>query len=507
MLGCRACHTPRVGTRSQGTAGGWSGHVWAVVLVAVATVAALLVDAWFAPPDVALLFVAAIMASAAWHGRGPSILAAAASVAAFDFFLVSPRLTFDVAEPRYILTFAMMFGVGLVISGLMSRLRRQGLETSAREAKTASLYAVGRALAIAQAEADIVEVLVDEARRVFGAQAQFIDVRGREVVATMPPAHARAVREASTGGITTGDAGLVAVPLLAGDAVQGVLLLTGVESSSAALDLEFLESFARQGGTVIARGRAAAEAALADRRARAEEVRATLLSAVSHDLRTPLAVISGAASTLREGPLDAAQRDELLATVCDEAERLERLVGNLLDMTRLQGGAVVLRTQWLPLEEVVGSALLRLESRLGQRPVQVVLQPDLPLLWIDPVLIEQVLVNLLDNAIKYAPEQQPIELRSFVRDDQVVIQVLDRGPGLPPGLGARAFDKFVRGAAHGRDGFGLGLAICREIVGLHLGTIAAHARPGGGACIEIALPRSADEPAPVLGDAAVKESA
>jgi two-component system sensor histidine kinase KdpD len=176
-------------------------------------------------------------------------------------------------------------------------------------------------------------------------------------------------------------------------------------------------------------------------------------------------------------------------------------------MTRLQAGGVVLRAQWLPLEEVVGSALLRLERRLGDRPVEVALAADSPLLWVDPVLLEQALVNLADNALKYSPEPSPIEVRSFVRGGVIAIAVLDRGPGLPVGLGQRVFEKFVRGDARDRDGFGLGLAICRAIVELHGGAIAARPREGGGACLEITLPLRVDQPAAAIDAPAVRESA
>lgn len=485
-----------------------SGYAWALALVAVATAAALAIDAVLALPDVALLYLAAIMLSAAWHGRGPSTFAAAVSVAAFNYFLVEPRLTFEVAEPRYVLTFTMMFGVGLVISGLTSRLRTQQREAEAREAKTHALYALGRALAAASGPEQILRVVVEQARRAFATDVELVEVTGAPSLGS----HAEAIATAIDDRRVVPSAGALVVPLVAGDAVHGVLVFADPEPVRRPIDPDFLESFVRQGAIAIAQGRAAAGAAQAEGRARAEEVRSTLLAAVSHDLRTPLAVITGAATTLQGERLGEAQRDELLATVADEAERLEQMIGNLLDMTRLQAGGVVLRAQWLPLEEVVGSALLRLERRLGDRPVAVAIAADLPLLWVDPVLLEQALVNLADNALKYSPEHSALELRSFVRGDAtrgavVVIEVLDRGPGLPVGLGPRVFEKFVRGDARDRDGFGLGLAICRAIVELHGGTIAARPREGGGACLEITLPLRVDQPAAAIDAPAVRESA
>ncbi len=508
----RVAHSGRVGDagrRGVVRPGGWTGYAVAMVLVAVASAAALIAEAVLALPDVALLYLAAIMLSAAWHGRGPSTFAAAASVAAFNFLLVEPRFTFEVAEPRYVLTFTMMFGVGLVISGLTSRLRTQQHEAEAREDKTHALYALGRALAAASGPTETMMVVALQARRAFATEVELIDAQAHRDAATdrddVARPHAAAIATALTARRTTASSGALVVPLVAGDAVHGVLVLADPEPLRRPIDPDFLESFARQGATAIAQARASADAAQAEGRARAEEVRSTLLAAVSHDLRTPLAVITGAASTLRDERLAPDERDELLATVADEAERLERMIGNLLDMTRLHAGGVVLRAQWLPLEEVVGSALLRLERRLGERPVVVTLAREVPLLWVDAVLLEQALVNLLDNAIKYTPDHGEIELRSFVRGDVVVIQVLDRGPGLPAGLGPRAFEKFVRGDARHRDGFGLGLAICRAIVELHDGTIMAFVRDGGGACLEVTLPCRVDQPASAVDAPVVKE--
>lgn len=501
--------TPVGGGGGRGAAGPrpWAGYAWALALVAVATAAALAIDAVLALPDVALLYLAAIMLSAAWHGRGPSTFAAAVSVAAFNYFLVEPRFTFEVAEPRYVLTFTMMFGIGLVISGLTSRLRTQQREAEAREAKTHALYALGRALAAASGPEEILRVVVEQARRAFATEVELVEVEhdAWTGAASLPSSAAIATAIERRRVVPSG--GALVVPLVAGDAVHGVLVFADPEPARRPIDPDFLESFVRQGAIAIAQGRAAAVAAQAEGRARAEEVRSTLLAAVSHDLRTPLAVITGAATTLQGERLGREQRDELLATVADEAERLEQMIGNLLDMTRLQAGGVVLRAQWLPLEEVVGSALLRLERRIGDRPVEVEIAADLPLLWVDPVLLEQALVNLADNALKYSPEPSAIEVRSFVRGGVIAIEVLDRGPGLPVGLGPRVFEKFVRGDARDRDGFGLGLAICRAIVELHGGAIAARPREGGGACIEITLPLRVDQPAAAIDAPAVRESA
>lgn len=234
----------------------------------------------------------------------------------------------------------------------------------------------------------------------------------------------------------------------------------------------------------------------AEVRAKSEELRSALLSSVSHDLRTPLAVITGAGTTLRDQSafLSQAQQKDLLETICEEADRLERLVVNLLDMTRLAAGHMEARREWIPLVELVGSALTRVESQLQERPMHVELPHDLPLLWVDPVLLEQVLVNLLENALKYTPPRSPLEIVALPLPGEVQVDVVDHGPGLSPLEAERVFDQFVRGSHSSANGAGLGLAICRGIVAVHGGTLHVIPTPGGGATFRIRLPLVANPP-------------
>jgi len=229
----------------------------------------------------------------------------------------------------------------------------------------------------------------------------------------------------------------------------------------------------------------------------AEFLRNTLLSGVSHDLRTPLAAITGAASSILEtgDAMAPATRSEMLNTIYSESERMERLINNLLDMTRLESGGLRLKKEWLPVQELVASALHHLDRRLRGRDVKVDLPADLPLISVDASAMEQVLTNLVDNAVEYTPADAPVEITARAGDKQFVIEVADRGPGLPPGTEKRIFDKFFR-ASQSRRGIGLGLAICRGIVAAHGGTISAHNRPGGGARFHIELPL--DRPPPVI---------
>lgn len=228
----------------------------------------------------------------------------------------------------------------------------------------------------------------------------------------------------------------------------------------------------------------------ADLKARTEELRSSLLSAVSHDLRTPLAAITGAATTLkaRAGTLEPATRDELIDAIVVEAERLERLVANLLEMSRLQSGVLPLKREWVPLEEVIGAALGFVEEQLGKRPVRTTLPPDLPLVPVDPVLLEQVFRNLLDNAAKYTPAGSAVELAARRVEGAVEVTIDDEGPGLPPGSEEKIFEKFHRGVHPGVPGAGLGLAISRGIVAAHGGTLVASRSPRGGARFTLTLP-------------------
>jgi len=228
-------------------------------------------------------------------------------------------------------------------------------------------------------------------------------------------------------------------------------------------------------------------------RAEAEFLRNTLLSAVSHDLRTPIAGITGAVSTLIEAgdKLSDKSRSELLETIATEAERMEHRINNLLDMTRLDSGGVALAREWLHIQELVGAALRSLKKRLGTRRVQTCITADLPLVYMDGVAIEQVLFNLTDNALEHTPEDSPIEIEAMKNGNELVLTVADKGPGLPPGIEQRVFDKFFQASSGIRKsgrGLGLGLAICKGIVVAHGGTITAANRPEGGAIFRVTLP-------------------
>ena len=295
----------------------------------------------------------------------------------------------------------------------------------------------------------------------------------------------------------------VYLPLSTSRGIAGVLGIRPSESAQA-IDIEqlhLLEAFA--GLIALALERAALEAEADQIRLdiETERLRSSLLSAVSHDLRTPLSVITGASSTLLESgqTLDHDVRQELAASILSESERLNRLVANLLDMTRLQAGALEIRKQWQPVEEVIGASLGRLTRQLQGRTVTTHVAADLPFAPFDDLLVQQVIVNLLENAARYTPDGTPIDISARQESHSIVIEVADRGPGLPPGDPNRLFEKFYRVAdSQTRVGAGLGLAICRGIVQLHGGRIQAENRPGGGAVFRFTLPLEGEPPkAPV----------
>jgi two-component system sensor histidine kinase KdpD len=485
----------------------WLGFGVAGLLVSLATGIAMLARPYLSQPDFVMMYLVGIMLVAFRHERQPSLVAAALSVAAYDFFFVPPFYTFSVEHTRHLLTFAMMFTVGLVISTLTTRLRRQEADARLRESRTAALYALSRELATARDEPEAAQVTANHAAEVFGAEAVVLlpgaagalVARGQSrqagVLTDEELAVARWAAEhghpAGRGTDTLPGSRVTCVPLQAGATVFGVLAV--VKPLLDLLEVEhrgFLEAFGRQAALALERARLTEETKAAALRIRTEETRSALLGAVSHDLRTPLGAIIGAGTALRDEPerLGPGQRQELCETICTEADRMERLVGNILDMVRLESGGIHPKREWVPLEETIGSALSRLEQKLGTRAVSVDLPADLPVLSVDPVLFEQIFVNLLENVVKHCGPECPVDIGAGVRDGQVEIRVGDRGPGLPIGTEQLIFEKFYRGPQVRAGGVGLGLAICRGIAVAHGGTMRAENRAGGGALFTVVLP-------------------
>jgi two-component system, OmpR family, sensor histidine kinase KdpD len=473
-------------------------YAWAGGAIAFVTALGMLAYDYVTLPDVTMLYMIAIMV-ASLAGRGPALLAASLSVAAFDFCFVPPRFTFAVSDIKYLLTFAVMFGAGLAISTLTTRLRRQEQEAIVREQRTATLLAFTRDVAAASNVPDVATVVTRHLEDALDVAAAVLVPDGEEgLVAaaglmSLAPQEATVARwafdhreSAGHGTDTLPGARALCIPLIAGDSALGVLAIQRRPGTPVRLGVDqrhLLDALVRQASLAMSRVTLADQAREAALRARTEEMRSALLSAVSHDLRTPLAVITGAATTLRDdtGQLSAGDRSDLLASIVDDARRLERVLENLLQLTRVETGFQPAR-EWVPAEELVGAALVRLEGALHDQRVELDVEPDL-LLSIDPVLFEQVLINLLDNAIRHGAP--PFRLSARRARDRIEITVEDRGRGLPADP-ARLFEKYVR--ASSAPGMGLGLAVVRAIVEAHAGTVTAEQRPGGGARFRIELP-------------------
>jgi len=495
----------------------WAPYVWALTVVALSSGIAWLTLPFFELANLVMVYLLGIVVVATRYGRGPSLVASVLSVAALDFLFVPPVFTFAVSDVRYLFTFAVMLLVGLVTSSLAARIRTQADTARLREQRTAALYAMSRELASTRGVDQLLTIAVRHISEVFRSQVVVLlpgagglvpSGGGQLALDSNELGVAKWVHEhhqpAGLGTATLPGAVALYLPLQAPRGPVGVL---GVRPADRhALDapdqLHQLETFANQTALAIERAQLADEAQQAQVRIETERLRNSLLSSVSHDLRTPLATITGAASTILESGsrLDAQTRQELLESVREEADRLNRLVQNLLEMTRLESGALQLRREWHPLEEVIGAALSRLGKELADRRVDTRVPPDLPLVPIDDVLVEQVLVNLLDNAVKYTPRESPIRIIATATDRAVTVEVADHGPGLPRGEEDRVFEKFHRGAEGGR-GVGLGLAIAQGIVKAHGGRIWAQNLPEGGVAFLFTLPLAGTPPAAVPADA------
>jgi two-component system sensor histidine kinase KdpD len=513
-------HLTRLSGRLPAPAWLTAGYAQAVGTVAAATGLSWLMFPFVDPANLIMTYLLGIVVIATRYGRGPSVVASVASVAAFDFFFVPPYLTFVVADTPYVLTFAVMLVVGLVISGLTLRIRRQAEAARQREERTAALYAMSRELARTGAVEDLVGIAARHIADVFEAGVAVLlpDGAGHLTASRLEGGFAieegalelsRHViderRPAGLGTATSEPARAVYLPLLGHGGALGVVIVRPRQRDAfrAPEPLRQLETFVNQTALALERARLADEAQGARVRAETERLRSALLTSVSHDLRTPLAAITGAATTMLDSgaPLDQQVQQELLESIRDEAERLNRLVQDLLQMTRLESGALQLRREWHPLEEVVGAALGRLTRSLGNRRVTVSIPPELPLVAMDDVLVEQVLLNLLDNAVKHTPPESAIRIIATATDRKVTVEIADHGPGLPAGEQDRVFEKFYQAGPRTRQGAGLGLAICRGIVEAHGGRIWAHNLPEGGVAFLFTLPLTGAPPAAVPADA------
>ncbi|WP_455731453.1 DUF4118 domain-containing protein, partial [Burkholderia stabilis] len=517
-------------------------YVYAAAICAAITVVASVVSARLDLTNLVMLYLLGVVFSAVRLGRGPGVLQSFLSVAAFDFFFVPPRMSFSVSDTQYLLTFFGMLLTSLVISHLTSTLTRQASVAQRRERRTGAIYAMARELGAALTTEQIVEIGSRHVGEVFRARVAFLlpdsadkvrqKIEEPDAAVTLTGADLDTdvgqwvydqQKPAGRGTDTLPATAALYLPLKAPMRTRGVLAVASREPRELEVPEQqrMLDAFAAQIALALERVHYVEIARDALVNMESERLRNSLLSAISHDLRTPLTTIVGFSSMLANGRATApggdaaaerfAQREgELVDAIHDEALRMTGIVTNLLDMARLQAGSLQLKRQWSLLEETVGAALAACKRVLARHPARVSLPADLPLLQMDAVLMERLFTNLFENAAKYTPPDTPIDIGAErVTDDGlpfVRVRIDDHGPGLPAGMETRIFDKFTRGEKESATpGIGLGLAICRAIVEAHGGRIGALNRtaPDGrvtGARFWFTLPVETPPAAPAVPD-------
>lgn len=491
----------------------WPAYAWAAATSIALTLACTPLAAVLELSNIVMLFLLGVVGVAMRFGRGPAALAALLNVAAFDYFFVPPRMSFAVSDVQYVLTFAIMLGVGLLVGQLTAGLRFAAGVSTSRERRARSLFELTRELSAALESAQVVALGAAAVRGHFGGHALVLvtDAADQLVPPADPPEGFDpqvadwAFRHGQPAGLAT--ATLAAqpwhyVPLKAPMRVRGVLALAPAQPRWLLIpeQAQQLDTLARQIAIALERVHYVEVAQQAVVEMESERLRNALLGAISHDVRTPLTALIALAESLQTLPPQ--EHADAARAIVAQAHELHALVNNLLDMARLEsgiaGGAVNLRRDWQSVEEVVGSAIRAARTALGASVVQTALDAALPLVEFDAVLIERVLVNLLENAAKYGAP--PIVVGARAEPGTLVLTVRDHGPGLPAALlghEQKLFDKFTRGEAESATpGVGLGLAICKAVVSAHGGDIAAGNARGGGAEFTVTLPRRAPpEPA------------
>ncbi|MBX7244366.1 MAG: sensor histidine kinase KdpD [Candidatus Sumerlaeaceae bacterium] len=458
--------------------------------------------------DLAMIYLAAVAAAATQASRRAAFLAAILSALCFDFLFVPPRFTFAVSEAQYLGTFAILFVVGLVIADLSIRHRHQADLARRSENRIAVLHQLSRRLSSARGLASVLDQSTAEISRVFNSAVSIWlpDGQGHVKQAASEPISKPDGKDAGVaqwaydqgamagcGTETLSSTSLLFVPLLSSKTPVGVLGIAPPPDQETFYpdQIQLLEALAGQIALAVEVDRLEEERRLTVMQAQTERLRNSVLSSVSHDLRTPLASIIGSATSLLQSgkSLDVVTQTNLIQDIHNEAGRLDRLIANLLDITRLEGGASPLRLEPVPLADILAGPLDTLAKSLAKRDVKVTLPPDLPFVLADELLMQHVILNLVENALKYSPPDSPIIITASHSGESVAVDILDSGPGLEEGEENRIFEKFVRGSASaGIGGAGLGLAICRAVVEAHGGRISARNRSEGGAVFRVTLP-------------------
>lgn len=493
----------------------WRAYTAGAAVIAMCTGLAAIAVPYLSVVNITMIFLAGVVFVATRNSVGPSVLASILAALLFNFLFTAPYYTFVINDPTLFITFIALLVTAIVVSGLAQRVRRQAEGIRTRYHRTFALYFMSRQLAAA-ADADaLTRVAAKHVADVFhGDTVVFVpdSLGSLGVIAQSGEFAAKPTNErtaaqwvfehkqwAGWSTETLPASSAIYLPLVASGKSLGVLALRPrrPETPLEPDQRHMLETFATQLAIAMERTAFASEAETARRETETEQIRSSLLSCVSHDLRTPLAAIGGSASTLLQNKdrLSEATQNELLRSIVDETDRLNQLIGKLLDMTRLEAAGFQLQKDWYPIDELVGAALTRLNSTLKNYNVATEIHDDVPLLHVDGPLIEEVLANLLENAARYSPSGSQLAVRAEAKPGNVLIEVMDEGPGLEPGTERNIFRRFVRHRPPSdRQGAGLGLAICHAVVRLHVGEIGAENRPSGGARFWFTIPVDSGAP-------------
>lgn len=490
----------------------WSSYLWAISLVLAATGAGALFQRTISPTNLVMVYLLAVVIAAVFLGRGPSILSSFISVLVFDYIFVPPYFTFAVSDTEYILTFIGLLGVGLVISELTARVRDQADAAQRRAAETSILYSLSRDLSIAEGLEAIIQAVTDNVSQTFGREVIVFlpDAKGKETLKISSKSADFSLDEnefavatwafkndlvAGRGTDTLSDSTGRYIPLKTPRGVVGILgIKPKIEGDYLTPEQRrLLETFSRQAALAIERAQLAEQAQEAQLLQATEKLQTALLNSISHDLRTPLVSITGVLSSLSDGKqaMDDETYRDLVETALNEADRMNRLVGNLLNMTRLESGVMRVTRQPGDIQDAIGTALESFGDALGKREISIDIDENLPLVAMDFVLIVQVLINLVDNAIKYSEPDTPVVIQAHQMGKEVHLIVSDRGIGIPESDLNHIFEKFFRvERPENIGGTGLGLSISRGIIEAHGGRIWAKNRPGGGTQVTFSLPLS-----------------
>jgi two-component system sensor histidine kinase KdpD len=500
-----------IGVRERSpSASGWRGFVGSIALVAVAGGVASLTEQLASGANLAMIFMLSVLGSGLAFGLWPAVTAAGLAALVYNFFFLEPRLSIRIGHPADVLTFGVFFAAALTTGWLTGRIRDQARRTSARASVIASLLASSRRLSGSATKDDTASALAEQISAAAGAKAVVLLPVGEEIhpaagaptlepLGAAPMAAARwAWEKGEAAGFGTGtlpQSSWTFWPL------QGVRARAGVAGVEANVlrpgsdEEKLVLALLDQGAVALERADLAVAAVETETLRRSDRFRSALLNSISHDLRTPLATVLGSTTTMIEygKGMPAATRADLLESVREEAERLNRYVGNLLDTTRLEGGGLHLREDWVDVRDVLGAAAERVSRRLGQRHIVRDFPPELPLVRLDPNLLEQAIVNILENAIAYSPDGTEISLAAYEDRSNVVISIEDEGKGIPTAELERVFEKFRRmeEPTDRTKGVGLGLSISKGFIEAMNGRIAAASPIHGdhGTRVLIALPK------------------